>query len=122
MENKKQKEDFFIEILVDGDFEHFIDFMDYSREHIYEVIIEGFRQLVDTNEMSHGKIIVKATIQGVKFDSNFTIGIETLSYLTEAILPYYIGKEEYEKCVPVKAILDRFASEVQAFDEGIQKN
>ena len=40
----------------------FIDFMDYSREHIYEIIIEGFRQLVDSNGMSHGKIIVKATI------------------------------------------------------------
>ena len=30
MENKKQKEEFFIEILVDGDFEHFIEFMDWN--------------------------------------------------------------------------------------------
>jgi hypothetical protein len=121
MENKIQAEEFCIEIQVEGNFAHFVDFMDYSREYIYEVIVEGFKHLVDSKSMSHGKVMVAATIQGKKFDSNFIyIGRETLSYLTEAILPYYIRREEYEKCAVVKAILDQFASEALTTGESIQ--
>lgn len=99
---KKTKEEV-IPLIIEQNYSTFQDFYKNEKPKIYKKIAEIFEDsLRQDNEV---KLLVLAKVNGIIFDTTFTISKNSRSLLTDNVIPYFEQTEEYEICGRLLKIL-----------------
>lgn len=100
---------------VTGSFEDFTDFYNSNIETIYNEIIECFKEFKDPS-IQRVRLLVKAQIQSLEWDTDFKFNRFELEILQRDLLPYYEENELFEKCTEIRDLynnLNKINDEVQ---------
>ena len=86
------------------DYPDFHEFYLENKPNIYDTIIEIFAQFID-NDIKTFSLKIDAKIKGIDWKTDFVFSIDKdLELLISDIMPFYIEKEEYEKCADIKKL------------------
>lgn len=98
-----ENQEYYITLNLPDNYNNFDDYIDESREPIYKSIVElfkGFLEQKNTTLILH----VDSVVGGVKWDTNFNFTIKENHILSQDILPYFEGNEDFETCVEIKEL------------------
>lgn len=95
-----------IQISIDKDYADFKDFYDNNKDTIYRNLVELFKRLLENGTPSQ-TLFISAKIQGIPWNTDFTMDKKSKQTLVENIIPYFEETEDYEFCAEILDIYNR---------------
>ena len=104
MPRKKQTEAIFKELLFEGQYKNFQEFMSVNKEILYKGIVDIYDGLRNKEIDDSLKLRVSAKIKGVDWDTKFEFKKRDSIVLTRDLIPYFSEIEDYETCDYIKKL------------------
>jgi hypothetical protein len=98
MPRKKEAEAVYKELLFDGQYKNFQEFMSVNKEILYKGIVDVYDGLKNKKNNDSLKLRVGAKIKGQDWDTKFEFKKQDSIVLTRDLIPYFLEIEDYETC------------------------
>ena len=96
-------------LVFEENFKDFNDFYERTKEKIYNDVVDLFESII-TKEKKEFNISLSGNINDIFFKSHINYGMSDIHLLNDVILPYFVEKEEYEKCEKISIIYNKLKS------------
>jgi len=90
-------------------YETYFEFAEDTREDIYTSIYRLMHILNDST-ISEVKLFISAKVEGINWDTDFTIKKEDSILITRDLIPYFEKRENYEMCVKLKELYQKLST------------
>lgn len=104
---KIEKQEPYLSLTLQGEYDNFTDFYDTNKKTIYEAIIETFGGFYDS-ENDKLKLVIFSKINDFEWETEFNFDRNDFKILNKDILPYFESLEDYENCLKIKKLYNDF--------------